>query len=74
MKQHPAATLLINEMLSPSNGEFGGELEHAYRRRDVTTMTMHNAKQRTSKEWLALFSEVDPQWQVGFFQSYHVYL
>jgi hypothetical protein len=65
MEQHREATLLINEMLSPSKGDFNGELEHAYRRRDVTTMTMHNAKQRTKAEWRGLFNEIGPQLQVS---------
>ncbi|KIW01751.1 uncharacterized protein PV09_06927 [Verruconis gallopava] len=64
MEKNAKATLLINEMLSPARGEFPGDLEHAYRRRDVTTMTMHNAKQRTVAEWHGLFREVDLKWKI----------
>jgi hypothetical protein len=55
LEQQPQTSLLLNEMLSPAIGVFEGDLEHAYRRRDVTVMTMHNAKQRTEAEWRALF-------------------
>ena len=65
LEQHPQISLLLNEMLSPSRGDFDGALEHAYRRRDLTTMTMHNAKQRKEAEWRALFAKASPQWKVG---------
>ncbi|RMD44617.1 hypothetical protein DV735_g548, partial [Chaetothyriales sp. CBS 134920] len=55
-RQNAGTALLINEMLSPNRGDFTGALDHAYRRRDVTTMTMHNAKQRTEAEWRELFA------------------
>ncbi|RMZ77060.1 hypothetical protein DV738_g4569, partial [Chaetothyriales sp. CBS 135597] len=55
-RQNGGTALLINEMLSPNRGDFIGALDHAYRRRDVTTMTMHNAKQRTEAEWRELFA------------------
>ena len=65
LEQHPQSSLLLNEMLSPGSGEFEGALEHAYRRRDFTTMTMHNAKQRKEAEWRELFAQASPQWKVG---------
>ena len=65
LEQHPQTSLLLNEMLSPGRGDFDGALEHAYRRRDLTTMTMHNAKQRKEAEWRALFAKASPQWKVG---------
>lgn len=52
--------LLVNEMMSPATGTFPRYIEKGYRRRDVTVMTMHNAKQRTEKEWRALFAEASP--------------
>ena len=43
--------LLINDLVSPAFGTFEPHIERAFRRRDVTLMTMHNVKQRTAKEW-----------------------
>lgn len=52
--------ILVTDGVSPSPQDFPPHVEIAYRRRDVTTMTMHNVKQRTQAEWVALFSRVDP--------------
>ncbi|KAL8791883.1 MAG: hypothetical protein Q9195_005545 [Heterodermia aff. obscurata] len=56
----PSIHILVTDGISPSRRDFPPHVEVAYRRRDVTTMTMHNVKQRTQAEWLALFSRVDP--------------
>lgn len=73
MTQHPKTCLLVNEMLSPSKDEFRGEYEHAYRRRDVTTMTMHNAKQRTKPEWIELFHKAHQHLQVCCTRFKHIH-
>lgn len=67
LERDPAAVLLINEMLSPAPGMFKPHVEEAYRRRDVTTMTMHNAKQRTEDEWRGLFALASPHLEVCSF-------
>lgn len=56
--------ILVTDGYSPVLGDFPPHIELAYRRRDITTMTMHNAKQRTQLEWLALFAEADSRLQV----------
>jgi len=56
--------ILVTDGYSPALGDFPPHIELAYRRRDITTMTMHNAKQRTQEEWLALFAEADSRLQV----------
>ncbi|KAL8653257.1 MAG: hypothetical protein Q9210_002211 [Variospora velana] len=60
LRASPATRILVTDGVSPSAEEFPPHVEIAYRRRDVTTMTMHNVKQRTQAEWLALFTQVDP--------------
>ncbi|KAL8974392.1 MAG: hypothetical protein Q9197_001361 [Variospora fuerteventurae] len=60
LRASPATRILVADGVSPSAKEFPPHVEIAYRRRDVTTMTMHNVKQRTQAEWLALFAPVDP--------------
>ena len=65
MKKSPDTVLLVNEMMSPAAGTFECHVEKAYRRRDVTVMTMHNAKQRTEEEWKALFAKASPNFTVG---------
>ncbi len=58
MEHSPTNTvLLINEMLSPAPGTFDRHIEKGYRRRDVTVLIMHNAKQRTEEDWKALFAK-----------------
>ena len=56
--------LLINDLVSPTYGTFEPHVERAFRRRDVTLMTMHNVKQRTASEWAALISTASPQFKV----------
>lgn len=57
--------LLVCDLVSPEKGQFEPHVELAFRRRDVTLMTMHNARQRTAKQWLQLVREADPRFQVG---------
>ena len=47
--------VLIADGVSPTSTQFPPHVELAYRRRDITTMTMHNVKQRTQEEWMNLF-------------------
>lgn len=56
--------LLINDGLSPPKGMFDKDTEKAFRRRDVTTMTMHNAKQRTEEEWRDVLGKASPHFKV----------
>lgn len=65
MEKSPDTVLLVNEMMSPAAGTFERHVEKGYRRRDVTVMTMHNAKQRTEEEWKALFAKASPNFMVG---------
>lgn len=57
--------IIVNELLSPLPRTFEPHVDKAYRRRDVTVMTMHNAKLRTEKEWLDLFKEASPDIKVS---------
>lgn len=62
---HPSRPfLLVCDLVSPEKGQFEPHVELAFRRRDVTLMTMHNARQRTAKQWLELVGEADPRFQV----------
>lgn len=58
LQGNPLTRILVADGVSPSSGEFLPHVEIAYRRRDITTMTMHNVKQRSQAEWLELFSSV----------------
>jgi hypothetical protein len=62
--------LLINDLVSPAWGTFESHIERAFRRRDVTVMTMHNAKQRTSAEWAALFREASARFSIEYREAY----
>lgn len=57
--------LLVNELLSPDPRTFEPHVEQAYRRRDVTLLTMHNAKQRTEREWRTLLTGIHPSVKVS---------
>lgn len=59
-------TLLIGDLVSPVRGAFEPHVERAFRRRDVTLMTMHNAKQRTSAEWEGLIKEASGRFVVEY--------
>ncbi|GKZ96849.1 hypothetical protein AnigIFM59636_011367 [Aspergillus niger] len=67
--------VLITDGVSPVSGQFPLHEEIAYRRRDVTTMSMHNVKQRTQEEWVGVFKQADPVVRVEtmFERSSHVY-
>lgn len=64
LEASPETVILVNDMLSPAHGEFDAQTEKAYRRRDVTVMTMHNAKQRTEEDWRELFEAASPHFLV----------
>ncbi|KIW87578.1 uncharacterized protein Z519_11903 [Cladophialophora bantiana CBS 173.52] len=64
LQSDAGASLLICDLVSPAWATFEPYVERIYRRRDVTLMTMHNAKQRTAKEWTDLFLGAHPQYQV----------
>ena len=65
LKAMPSTRILVTDGVSPASKEFPPHVEIAYRRRDVTTMTMHNVKQRSQTEWLVLFARVDPSLRVS---------
>jgi hypothetical protein len=60
-----SARILVTDGVSPLPNEFPPHVEIAYRRRDITTMTMHNVKQRSQVEWLDLFGKVDHRMKVS---------
>lgn len=63
--QNKLVVVLICDLVSPEFGTFPPHVEKIYRRRDVTLMTMHNAKQRTAQEWTSLFSAGNPSFKVS---------
>lgn len=65
LEASPQTILLINEGMSPPKGMFEQHIDHAYRRRDVTAMTMHNTKLRSEEEWRSLFNEASPYFRVS---------
>ena len=69
LEASPGAALLINELLSPpSKGGTGSDelhREQQFRRRDVTVMTMHNAKMRTEEDWREIFARASPLIEVS---------
>jgi hypothetical protein len=65
LRGSPHASILVTDGVSPEPKQFPQHVEIAYRRRDITTMTMHNVKQRTQREWLQLYSSVDPALSVS---------
>lgn len=64
LRASSSLSILVTDGVSPLPNEFPPHVEIGYRRRDVTTMTMHNVKQRTQVEWLFLFAQVDPALKV----------
>lgn len=64
MRRRDGPLLVISDLVSPSWGTFEPHVERAFRRRDVTLMTMHNVKQRTATEWVALIRSASPHFQV----------
>jgi hypothetical protein len=65
MKRRDRPLLLISDLVSPAWGTFEPHVERAFRRRDVTLMTMHNVKQRTASEWAGLIRSASPQFKVS---------
>ena len=64
LESEASVRILVTDGVSPLAGEFPPLVESAYRRRDITMMTMHNVKQRTQVEWLDLFGRVHPKLKV----------
>lgn len=56
--------LVISDLVSPAWGTFEPHIERAFRRRDVTLMTMHNVKQRTANEWNTLIRGASLEFEV----------
>ncbi len=69
MEASPEVVVLVNDGMSPARGTFEPHVEKAYRRRDVTVMTMHNTKQRTEEEWRELFAKASPHFKVSLSQG-----
>ncbi|KAK3674113.1 hypothetical protein LTR78_005960 [Recurvomyces mirabilis] len=65
MEAHPEIVVLICDGLSPARNAYDPHVEQAYRRRDITMMTMHNVRQRTELEWRALFTRASPDLEVS---------
>ncbi|KAH7134396.1 hypothetical protein EDB81DRAFT_657909 [Dactylonectria macrodidyma] len=61
----PNSVLVVNDLMSPPPGTFEPHVDKAYRRRDVTVMTMHNAKVRTEEEWLEIFHMACPNFKTA---------
>ncbi|KAL9085531.1 MAG: hypothetical protein Q9165_007576 [Trypethelium subeluteriae] len=70
MQSHDRPLLLISDLVSPKWGTFEPHVERAFRRRDVTLMTMHNVKQRTATEWDELIRSASPQFKVTYSEKY----
>lgn len=64
MQRRDKPLLLISDLVSPAWGTFEPHVERAFRRRDVTLMTMHNVQQRTANEWAALIRNAHPHFKV----------
>lgn len=65
LQKSPSTPILVSDGISPSRKSFDPHVEQAYRRRDITMMTMHNVKQRTHGEWTDLFARASPHFKVG---------
>lgn len=64
MQRRDGPRLLISDLVSPAWGTFEPHVDRAFRRRDVTLMTMHNVQQRTASEWAALIRNASPHFKV----------
>lgn len=64
VEKNPRSSILVNDLMSPKTAYYGLPLDKAFRRRDVTVMTMHNAKVRTCEEWESLFMKACPRFMV----------
>ena len=67
-RSHPL--LVISDLVSPAWGTFEPHVERAFRRRDVTLMTMHNVKQRTANEWNSLIRRASSDFEVRVISVY----
>lgn len=67
LRAAPSIRIVVTDGVSPLSKEYPPHVEIAYRRRDITTMIMHNVKQRTQVEWLRMFAQVDPALKVCSF-------
>ncbi|KAL9598112.1 MAG: hypothetical protein Q9179_004037 [Wetmoreana sp. 5 TL-2023] len=63
MRRPDGPLLVVSDLVSPVRGTFEPDVERAFRRRDVTLMTMHNVKQRTAPEWDALIRSATPDFK-----------
>ncbi|KAK3331716.1 putative O-methyltransferase [Cercophora scortea] len=67
---NPKPILLVNDLVSLEwDPDRGPDADRPFRRRDVTVMTMHNAKQRTAREWAALFAQASARFEVVYSQA-----
>ncbi|KAF2827807.1 putative O-methyltransferase [Ophiobolus disseminans] len=64
LSPNKSTRILVADGVSPTSTQFPPHVELAYRRRDITTMTMHNVKQRTQEEWRRLFLSAHPGLQI----------
>lgn len=64
LMQNRRSLILFNDLVSPEPGAFEPHVEKAYRRRDVTVVTMHNARLRTATEWTSIIRQANPEFIV----------
>ncbi|KAJ5749145.1 O-methyltransferase [Penicillium nucicola] len=70
MRHHTKPRILISDLVSPTWSTFETHVERAFRRRDVTLMTMHNVQQRTSIEWGQLIQSASPEFKIKYEQRF----
>ncbi|KAK4890187.1 hypothetical protein LTR27_011069 [Elasticomyces elasticus] len=56
LEKSRSTVVLVCDGVSPARNSFDPYIEQAFRRRDITMMTMHNARQRSPAEWQSLFT------------------
>ncbi|TKA62103.1 hypothetical protein B0A55_09725 [Friedmanniomyces simplex] len=66
MAKSPQTVVLVCDGASPARDSADPYIEQAFRRRDITMMTMHNARQRSTAEWQLLFARASKDLQVTF--------
>ena len=64
MQKSLGTAILVCDGISPARKSFEPHIEQAYRRRDVTMMTMHNVRQRSEPEWEIVFARVSQDLRV----------
>lgn len=64
LESNPSIPLLINETIIPERGSISLSEERRMRQIDFAMLMLFNAKQRTEKEWRALFREADARLEV----------